>query len=308
MKFLSAQPDSDYFIWQLEVQAHNFRKFGLEKDMLILLGFDKTKGVNPKAMKFARQTRGKVFFIGDTRQDKSYVASIRPHIIKKFYTQNRMQEPIFYHDSDIVFFDKPNFDHIINCKCENVFVSNTISYIGAKYIKSKSEKLLDEMCAIVGISKEVVVRNENRSGGAQYFFKKPVDKFFWEKVENDSIKLYNHLKSTENVYSPEHPIQSWCADMWAVLWNIWLLGKNTSIKPELNFKFATELVSEIGETKILHNAGVTDKNWDYLFYKGKYYDKTPYDEDFSYVDPKYVSSLYVKEIVETGIYKKTMRL
>jgi predicted 3-demethylubiquinone-9 3-methyltransferase (glyoxalase superfamily) len=302
MRLLSAQPDCDYYIWQLEVQCNNFKKYDLEKNMLILIGYDKEKGININAKNFALKTNAKVFFIADTRIDKTYIPSIRPHIIKKFYKQNNIKESIFYHDSDIIFLSKPNFDQMLN-KSNMVLLSDTISYIGGNYVKSKSEKLLDEMCDIVGIDIEVVLANEINSGGAQYLFNTVLDFEFWNKVEIDSTELYKLMQNTSHIYTPEHPIQSWCADMWGVLWNIWLRGIETKICDELTFCFATDKIKDKENVPIFHNAGVTFdmKNF---FFKGNYIDKSPYDVDHSYVDKKYCSYLYVQEILETGIYNK----
>lgn len=303
MKLLSAQPDTDYYLWQLEVQCHNFKKYDLEKDMLILLAFDKEKGINPKAKEFASKTKAKVFFVADTRIDKSYIPSIRPHIIKKFYQQNRINEPIFYHDSDIIFKSKPDFDLLINKANNNVLVSDTISYIGGKYITSKGKKLLDEMCSIVGIGKKIVVDREEKSGGAQYLFVKRLDFMFWEKVERDCTALYNHMLKTEKKYTPDDPIQSWCADMWAILWNLWLFGVEVLVVDELKFCFPTDQIENVKSLSILHNAGVT-KDKKNLFNKCEYIEKSPYAENYSNIDTKYCSYLYVQEIIETGIYNK----
>ena len=60
--------------------------------------------------------------------------NIFSHIIKKFYQQNKINESIFYHDSDIIFKLKPDFDSMIKKANNNVFVSDTISYIGGRYI------------------------------------------------------------------------------------------------------------------------------------------------------------------------------
>jgi hypothetical protein len=304
MRFLSAQPDSDYYIWQLEVQCNNFKKFNLEKNMLILFGYDKRIGINPNAKFFAEKTNAKVFFISDTRLNKSYVPSIRPHIIKKFYGQNNIVEPIFYHDSDIVFLSKPNFDEILRNE-NQVLLSDTISYIGASYIKSKGDKLLDEMCGVVGIKPEIVLKNEKKSGGAQYLFNTQLNFKYWDKVESDSTKLYELMQTTSNIYTPEHPIQSWCADMWAVLWNLWFLGIDTSISNELAFCFATDEIEDKKNVPILHNAGVTTSSKNH-FFKGNYINQSPYGVDYSFVDKKYCSYLYVQEIIETGIYNKKL--
>jgi hypothetical protein len=67
--------------------------------------------------------------------------------------------------------------------------------------------------------------------------------------------------------------QSWCADMWAVLWNIWLREQETKVVPELAFAWATDPISKLDTHTIFHNAGIvgTEMNGYPCFYKGKYH-------------------------------------
>jgi hypothetical protein len=67
--------------------------------------------------------------------------------------------------------------------------------------------------------------------------------------------------------------QSWCADMWAVLWNLWLRNQETKVVPELAFAWSTDPIVKLKSHTILHNAGVTSPMMDSvpMFYKGKYH-------------------------------------
>lgn len=314
MKFVSAQPDSDYFIWQLQVQMHNFKKFNIEKDAIILLAYDPKKGINPTAQKFKKSTAAKVIFYMDQREDvdKVYVPSIRPHILKQFavrFDYEIRTERIFYHDCDILFKSLPDFDSM---KHDVNYLSNTISYIGAEYIKSKGLPTFKKMCLIVGIDPKVVEKNEDSSGGAQYCFC-PTDKMgreFWEKVERDSNALYAYMKSTEKKYlkttttlkgieGTDSAIQSWCADMWAVLWNVWLVGLKTEIIKGMSFSWATGEIADWDKYNIYHNAGVVAKDT-HLFLKFDYVQQHPFNENFEHLSKKHCSWEYVKEIQETA--------
>src|SRR5579859_811795 len=197
MRLLSAQPDSDYYIWQLQVQMHNFRKFGIEDKSIILLGYNPEVGINPKAIEFKEKTKAVVLFLEDTRNlsERLYIPSIRPHIIKKLYSDEHIHlvqnKAIMYHDSDILFVKWPNLKDQIDQR--KIFLSDTVSYIGANYIKQKGgNELLEDMCRVVGINPIVVERNENNSGGAQYLFTSNfnLSTDFWEKVERDCNDLY----------------------------------------------------------------------------------------------------------------------
>lgn len=300
MKFLTAQPDSDYYVWQLKVQMNNFRKLGIEKDSLILMGYNKKKGINPNALKFKDSTTAIVLFFEDTRKNIKYISSIRPHIIKKLYkTKYEVvdKQDIFYHDCDVLFREVPNFKELR--LSDKVMMSDTISYVGSRYIVSKGSELLDEMCAVVGIDRRVVEARDRKSGGAQTFIPNiyKIDYAFWNKIEKDSEKLYVLMNETAHKYNPQHPIQSWTADMWAVLWNLWVIGAVTEISPELNFTWPTNNITDWDRNKIMHNAGVTANNKN-LFNKGEFIDKSPFEADLSYVDKTFVSYKYVEEILD----------
>lgn len=303
MIYISAQPDSEYFIWQLEVLDSNMRELGIIDNSIVLLGF--TNPPTKAALEYQSKNKNRVFLINDTRNEfeKEYIPSIRPHILSKFFQKAEKlfkDKPVFYHDSDILFTDQIN----IETKKNHVYVSDTISYIGSKYILSKSDELFLKMCEIVGIDPEIVKKNENNSGGAQYLFPPNfLTHEYWNKVFFDSVKLYELMINTAGEYTPSGgtPIQAWTADMWCVLWNIWLFGGKSKIHKELKFSWPTYNIKEWENYKIYHNSGVTEKMED-LFFKGRYTNKTPFNDDLSYVNKNKCSFKYVEQINKCKMY------
>jgi hypothetical protein len=302
MYYLSAQPDSSYFIWQLEVQINNFRKFNLEKSMIILIGYDPVSGVNPYASELKNKTIAKIFYYPDNRDidHKKYLPTIRPFLLRQFFLDNPNHfhnKPWMYHDGDIIFRKLPKIKGLRTSN--KIYVSDTRSYLDSGYVKSKSKELFLEMCKIVKIRPELVEGNDINCGGAQYVFggKCGMGAYFWDKVYDDCLNLYNFTNGTIHQYSPLHPIQAWTADMWAVIWNMWLMGFKTEISRELSFSFATDNISNWLKHNIFHNAGVLANNT-YLFYKGNYINKLPFNEDFSYISRNHCSFKYVEEIME----------
>lgn len=301
--FVSVQPDSDYYVWQLMVQMKNFKKFGIENSAVVIFTYNPKTGVNKTALKFERNTQAMVLYFPDNRSDydRRYISSVRPYALVEFYVKYShlfMDMNIFYHDSDILFTELPEFDSL--SKENKIIVSDTISYLGAKYVRSKGDELLNEMCSIVGIDPKVVINNEENTGGAQYFIPNTVklSAKFWNKVKLDSVALYDHMNSTAHKYLPSNPIQAWTADMWALLWNFWLLGYESKISKELAFSWATDPIESWKTKKIYHNAGVTSDRKE-LFFKGNFMTKMPFGEDFSYVSERFCSKKYVEEIIST---------
>lgn len=337
MIFLSAQPDSPYFKWQLEVQFNNFEKVGINlENVYALVGFKNV--ISEAFLEFSKSTKANILFYEDTRVDVKYISSIRPHIIKKFYKEfpQLSSEYCFYHDSDIIFRKLPPFENWMDGKTWSV--SDTKSYIGYDYISEKGVDVLLDMCEVVKISPMLVRQMQPFSGGCQYFLIN-TDYDFWNKVERDSELMYerlnknfekyqkswekynskyiNFIKSLElkiksldiNYKSYEeynkdffkyHRIQEWCADMWSVLWNAWQKNFITIIRKELDFSWANTPIELDNNFHIFHNAGIISEDSHKYFFKGKYTNKHPYEDDLTNLSQNNCGKFYIDEIIETG--------
>lgn len=251
------------------------------------------------------------FFYNDTRVTKNYISSIRPNILKQHFKQypTLKAETIFYHDCDIIF-TKPISDWITDdmINDDKWYGSDTRWYVGHSYIKSKGEGVLDKMCDIVNISKKMIEENENNTIGAQYLMK-DIDYTFWDTVERDSENLFRDITELNNqkkqIDPSYHELQIWCADMWAVLWNAWKMGYETTSDKRLDFGWVTNPITDVEKYTILHNAGVVadpDNIHSYtngLFYKGNFINELPYNKELT-INENYASSFYWKEICETA--------
>lgn len=268
MKFLIAIPDHEYYIWQMLVQINNFRKLGYEQDTIYVFGIRDGKP-SDLLMKFinSKDLKCKFYIIHDTRDKKNYTSSMRPYILSKFYQLYGFREKVIcYLDPDVIFTKKLDFSKFTND--DTWYVSDTRGYIGVAYIKSKSTQLFREMCTIVGIDPKIVEDNDENAGGAQYIMKN-IDHKFWDKVYEDSEALYGYMNLTSGQYNPQHPIQAWTADMWAVLWNGWLFGNEIKIDKDLDFCWASDHISRWEQTYLFHNAGV-------IVNDGQHFSKTAY--------------------------------
>jgi hypothetical protein len=275
MIYLSAQPATQYFGWQIDVMLHSFVTVGVNLENVHIVGAVHGE-IDKYFTKLMEKYPGVIFsFYEDTREDKTYISSIRPHVLKKHFAayKDLSKEVIFYHDCDIVF-TKP-LDTSKMLEDDICYLSDTVSYIGHNYIQSKGEDVLDLMCEIVGIDKKTVKENQENSGGAQYLMK-GIDKYFWYDVEKDSTNLFKRVSELNKIKKDPnyHEIQIWCADMWAVLWNLWKRNKETRVVDELNFSWSNTNKKQWHINAIYHNAGVV-KDSDGMFYKGKYVKEMP---------------------------------
>jgi hypothetical protein len=316
--FMCVQPAIPYFAWQLEVMLQNFENLGIhhENQIDILLSYNpndaefEEKVNNMKKVEQRYKDVADFFYYPDTRQHPiSYISSIRPNILKQHFKANPQleEECVFYHDCDIIFTKYPDFIKGICVDDLNWYVSDTISYLGYDYVKSKGDDVLDAMCKIVGIHPELVKERQLQAGGAQYIMKK-VDWVFWNKVEQDCEKLFKDITALniqKKIADPtHHEIQIWCSDMWAIVWNAWMRGYNTKVIPEMNFCWATEPLERFDETYIMHNAGVTKAVADTHFFKGDYINELPYEltgEGYDQTKCSYKYFSIVQEIGKTSV-------
>lgn len=295
LKYISAQPAIDYFAWQTEVYLHNFLNLGiLGEDIHVIAAYD-----NKVPENWVRLTETfptvQFFFYRDTRVNKVYIPSIQAHVLRKHFTKYRELESnaFFFHDSDFTFTKKFDFEPYLQ---DDVwYFSDTISYIGADYIKSKSELILDKMCEIVGIKKSIVEANQLNSGGAQKLMKNLTPEY-WRDVEIHSNELYTKLGELQNLKPADDPytLQIWCASMWAELWNAWKFGNEVRVPKSFDFCWATDPANRWDEVSFFHNAGVTDSTSG-MFFKGAYTNKIPYGEDLV-LDENKCSYLYFNQI------------
>lgn len=282
LRFISAQPTTEYYAWQVEVMLVNFIEMGVNPNNIDIVG-SVVRGVVPENWRrLAEKYPARFLFYNDTRNTKHYISSIRPNILKQHFAAfpELEQEAIFYHDSDIIF-TKPVSTWITEemLSDDKWYGSDTRWYIGHDYILSKGEDVLNSMCGIVGISPEVVKSNELNSIGAQYLMK-GIDSYFWAAVERHSENLFRDITAM-NVQKEKqdpkyHSVQIWCADMWAVLWNGWKLGYETICHENLDFSWGTSNLATFNEKNIFHNAGVTDATGGY-FFKAAFMHKNPYN-------------------------------
>ena len=298
MKFICAQPAIEYYTWQVEVMINNFIKKGINPNNIeIVCGYSKEIPESWKTLASHYNTV-RFFFYKDERFKPGYISSIRPHVLYKHWLSNPEleNETIFYHDCDIVFSKALDFTEML--KDDVCYVSDTVSYIGAKYIRSKGEHYFDLMTDIVNVNKQYVIANEENSGGAQYLIKN-VSAEFWKKVYYDSESLFRIVTNQIKKDNPPHALQIWCADMWAVLWNLWFFDKIVKVSKDLSFSWATSPISEWDKHYIFHNAGVTGDRKD-LFHKGSYMSKLPYDDvEVQAFNTNFCSFNYVQEIKKT---------
>jgi hypothetical protein len=289
LRFVCAQPATLYYVWQVEVMLNNFMQMGVNPNLIDIVCW-KQNGVIPEEWsKLASHYSARFFFYDDTRENKHYISSIRPNILKQHWLAHPYLENdiIFYHDCDILFTKNPIFwitDEML--EDDNWYGSDTRWYISHDYIIGKGEDVLDEMCNIMEIPKELVKENELNCIGAQYLMKH-IDTHYWDWVEQKCDRMFKEITELNNQKVKDNPnyhtLQIWCSDMWAVLWGAWRLGYKTITHPNFEFSWGTSTEEDYHRLNIMHNAGVTDITSG-LFYKAGYMNSLPYNAELTIND------------------------
>lgn len=281
VRYVCAQPATDYYKWQVETLINNFISMGVNPNDMDIVCW-KVNGVIPDDwVKLATTYPARFFFYDDLRETKHYISSIRPNILKQHFTEHPYltDDVIFYHDCDILFTKNPVFWITDEMLEDNKWYGSDVRwYISHDYIIGKGEDVLDSMCSIMDIDKAIVKENELNCIGAQYLMK-GITADYWDWVERKCETLFKDITELNNHKLKENPsyhtLQIWCSDMWSVLWKGWLMGYKTVAHPNFNFSWGTSSEEHYHYMNIMHNAGVTN-NTSGLFYKADYINTLPY--------------------------------
>lgn len=344
---ISVQPDDLQFYWQLKTQLYNFRKYGLSKYYRILLFTPYGRQPNLMFHKLSEEYPEASFFYymdidnhcSHLMKAFNYIPILRPWTLEKHFKAypELEKKTILYLDSDVIFTQKPPLSAFISDNiCYLSYTGDSSrkdNYLSAAYFDKKLKDVLprkveaykkidvlDDTAKLIGINRQVCETNEAHTGGAQYILK-GINHKFWADVIDGCMLIRTHLTSVNQKYfeSEDKGFQSWCADMWAVLWNLWKRGKETRCPKELDFAWATDRIEKWNEVYIYHDAGAIHKplqidgedHWVFnkrgqrIFINGEYMflrnytdnQRSPIQDDLSWVSPKLCSYNYVQELI-----------
>lgn len=300
LKFIHSVPDDDYYIWQTHLWLESLKELDKSKDAINLVFTPNFREFNKKWYKLQElYPESEFFFYKDTDNISkllgTYIPITRPYMLMKYWEVHpeMKEKAVFYCDCDILFTDKFNIDKYLDD--DVCYLSDTVSYIGSDYfdskekdvIPSKLEKykerdILNEACELFGINREIAVKHNKDSGGAQYLLKN-VDSNFWSDVITGCIRIRLHLQKVNKEFfeSENKGFQSWCADMWSVLYTLLRDKHPIKVVPEMNFAWSSDNISKMENIGILHNAGIVGQLQGDIpvFYKGTYHQgKDPFTD------------------------------
>lgn len=291
--FLQVCPIDTYFVFQTHLWLESLKSINNSQNAVSLLfvpkGREQEKEQWNKLIELYPEAQFK-FYVGESdikRLISVYLPVLRPYCLMKYFEEfpELQNKVIFYCDCDILFTEHFNINKYLND--DICYLSNTNSYISASYFNSKikdvipdkleeykKRDILQETCSLVGISREIAEKNNQHSGGAQYLLKN-INSKFWEKVLMDCIRIKIHLQNVNKEFftNESKGFQSWTADMWAVIFNLWYKNYDVKVVPEMDFAWSTDSISRLDTVGIFHNAGIVGNKQGEIpvFFKGNYH-------------------------------------
>jgi hypothetical protein len=295
LKFITTCPTDTYFSWQVHLWLESLKQLGHSNKAIVLLFSPLGRPINPIWEKIHKLYPESEFhtYVDDGTINPFlgiYIPILRLYSMKKYCEEYPEIDKcaVFYCDSDIIFTEKFNIDHLL--EDEIIYLSDTNSYINASYFDSKIKDVLpdrledykkidvlNEAAKIVGIDRQICEKNNLHSGGTQYLLKN-TNADFWKTIFKKCIPLLSYLRDINKQYfaNEDKGYQSWTCDMWLVLWELWKRGFETKIVDEMSFSWAPDPIEKLTTCPIYHNAGITGEFMDGIpyFYKGKYHTGT----------------------------------
>ncbi len=298
---IQSAPLDSYYLWQTHIWLESLKNIGKSNKALSLIYVPKgrEKEIEKWSKLISLYPEAKFEFIKDEHNINSilgiYIPIIRPYCLWRYWENHpeMVDKALFYCDNDIFFLSNFNIDNYIYDDIN--YVSDTRSYLAASYFDSKIKDVkldkleefkkidvLDEITKLVGINRQIAVKNELNTGGAQYLLKN-INRDFWDRMMTSTLKIRKYLQNTNRAYfeSESKGYQSWVADMAGLLWELWRDKKETKIIPEMDFAWSSDPISKLDKVGIFHNAGiVSELQGDIpVFYKGKYHQgKDPFKD------------------------------
>lgn len=282
-----------------------------------------------------------------------YIPLFRLYVLQEHFKTNPQleQEAIFYIDTDILITKPLPFEKWlegdINYLSWTGNPQRTDNYLWQPYFDSKikevdhkkleqykKQDILAHVANICGTTREAITLNSPNIGGAQYLLKN-INSQFWTNCFNYACEIKLYLEGTNITFmngdtfqkKQDNGFQAFCADMWAVMFQLIALDRPVQCPKELDFSWSCDRIERYEQCHLLHNAGITsdakvrvafeklpDGSNKFeeapLFYKGAYMTSSPFEniEELKeiYNNPlnkQFCNNKYVEAILKTKEYE-----
>lgn len=289
--FLSAVEDIERFRWETLCQLHSSRRYGLSDKFRIIVFlpiYNSLQGFNPEWKKIEKLFPETKFFYYTDNQGKTtdlminydYQPIHRLTSLEKHFKAHRELEnsAVFYLDSDVIFTSESPIASYT--QDDTNYLSDAHTYLNEEYLSSKENdvipeklekyqklKIIEKAASFAKLSIKDLTEKNNNTGGAQYLLKNMNAKFFSECIDL-CLKIRMFFQTINQEFFPgktfqekeNNGIQSYCADMWAIQWNLWKHNLPSETPKWMDFAWATDKIEALDNKWMLHNAGINSEN------------------------------------------------
>lgn len=281
-----AQPGTQRFQWEVDTALTSIRAV---TDMPVVLLFANYDHSVPGHFQ-DRYPNVEIHYYEDERANKTYPATTRPYLMWRYLSEDpaREKETYFQIDSDVIFREWPDLTSL-DFSSKSLYGSDCGGYIDYNYLITRKHgpRIIQEFTSILGVDEQLI--KDTPGVGAQWVYNEPTAEL-WQHILEDCDRLYLALLNLES------DVQEWTAEMWSQLYHFAKAGYKVEITPELDFCRPTDDIKMWGMVKLLHNAGVVGAQGVGMFYKGKYIEESPFNEDLSWVRRDRASWHYARAI------------
>lgn len=166
------------------------------------------------------------------------------------------------------------------------FGTDTDSYTGPGYLKSKGEDLWVALCDLVGVDPE---QAEGMPGtGSQWLFTGMAGER-WLEIAELSEDAYPILQAHKS------DVQVWCAEMYVTQLMLVREGIEPAARAPMRMVWGNGAREDWSQAGFYHNAGVVEPGTGH-FFKGRFRDRGPFFVEDMQVDDGSASSRYVELI------------
>ena len=312
-------------LWMLELLFESFREYNYKYPIHLLIykttekeeWLHEWKDLNelyPEVQFFYYSDNGSL--IGLLR---SYHNLHRFYSLREHFKQNPNLEAILYFDSDIILTKELNVDDILENDIN--YGADINSYNNWEYFVSKRNRVRSERIQEWDIAKplnqiwsefnleEETIKSFNENTAGVPFLLKGLNWQFWDRCLENTVPLKKKFDALNQWFiegntqqeRADNGYQSFCSDMWIILWLLWSDNKKTKIDHRLNFAWATSNIENVEVTSHIHMAGIPNQEYKFegkgvAFFKGKYSkgNISPFDNS----EEEYLNSIHTNEITK----------
>lgn len=281
-------PDHKFYLWQMLVHWTWMRDEGYPTQYLVYCG---RSGPSPELASLMAGMGAHVAVWNDWRLNPQYNAAMKPGLVGRWLEAHPedVDRPLLLLDPDALPL-RPFVRAIERGELEPTadrwFGTDTDSYTGPGYLKSKGEDLWLSLCALVGVDPDLAALRPGR--GSQWLFT-GWPGGLWLEIAELSERAYPLLTGHRS------DVQVWCAEMYVTQLVLARERIEAESRARMRMVWAGGARADWSKAGFFHNAGVTDPAAGH-FHKGSFSERAPFFETLDGVSEGSASARYVEII------------